>query len=125
MQLVVIALITMTTFLHPRMNINVVQANYYMGSLFYALMRLMSNGIPELFMTSSRLDVFYKQRDMYFYPAWAYSISAATIKIPSSLVDAFLWTFLTYYVIGFSPEPQRCAFLGQLFSSVNAEVPFH
>ncbi|KAH7850759.1 hypothetical protein Vadar_002572 [Vaccinium darrowii] len=65
-QLVVIALITMTTFLHPRMNIDVVQENYCMGSLFYALMRLVSNGIPELFMTSSRLDVFYKQRDMFF-----------------------------------------------------------
>ncbi|KAL3604381.1 hypothetical protein D5086_005240 [Populus alba] len=33
--------------------------------------------------------------------------TAAILKIPSSLLDAFLWTALTYYVIGFSPEPER------------------
>ncbi|KAM1112130.1 hypothetical protein EV1_044652 [Malus domestica] len=58
-------------------------------------------------MTVSRLAVFYKQRDFYFYPAWAYSIPAIILKIPFSLLDAFLWTSMTYYVIGYSPEPDR------------------
>ncbi|XP_058179423.1 pleiotropic drug resistance protein 3-like [Rhododendron vialii] len=105
-QLVVIALITMTMF-YTRVNINLIQANYFMASLFYALMRLMTNGITELSMTISRLAVFHKQRDMYFYPAWAYTIPTAILKIPFSFVDAFLWTALTYYVIGYSPEPER------------------
>ncbi|KAF7135655.1 hypothetical protein RHSIM_Rhsim08G0079000 [Rhododendron simsii] len=105
-QLVVIALITMTTF-YTRVNIDLIQANYFMASLFYALMRLMTNGITELSMTISRLAVFHKQRDMYFYPAWAYTIPTAILKIPFSFVDAFLWTALTYYVIGYSPEPER------------------
>ncbi|GKV23295.1 hypothetical protein SLEP1_g33042 [Rubroshorea leprosula] len=61
----------------------------------------------KLSFTVSRLAVFYKQRDLYFYPAWAYSIPAAILKIPFSLIDAFLWTVLTYYGIGYSPEPQR------------------
>ncbi|XP_011005974.1 PREDICTED: pleiotropic drug resistance protein 3-like [Populus euphratica] len=106
-QLVVTAIITMTVFIRSRMNIDMVDGNLYMGSLFYALIRLMCNGIPELSLTIQRIAVFYKQRDFYFYPAWAYSVPAAILKIPFSLLDAFLWTALTYYVIGFSPEPER------------------
>ncbi|XVF71507.1 hypothetical protein PTKIN_Ptkin12aG0043400 [Pterospermum kingtungense] len=106
-QLVVIALITMTIFIRTRMKLDMVHASYYLGSLFYALNRLMTNGIAELALTVSRLSVFYKQRDFYFYPAWAYSIPAVILKIPFSLLDAFLWTALTYYVIGYSPEPER------------------
>ncbi|GLT42699.1 hypothetical protein SLA2020_166850 [Shorea laevis] len=106
-QLVVIALITTTVFIRTRMKVDMVHATYYIGSLFYALVRLLSNGIAELSFTVSRLAVFYKQRDLYFYPAWAYSIPAAILKIPFSLIDAFLWTVLTYYGIGYSPEPQR------------------
>ncbi|KAA3475149.1 pleiotropic drug resistance protein 3-like [Gossypium australe] len=106
-QLVVIALMTMTIFIRTRMKLDLVHASYYLGSLFYALIRLMTTGITELALTVSRLSVFYKQRDFYFYPAWAYSIPAAILKIPFSLMDAFLWTALTYYVIGYSPEPER------------------
>ncbi|KAK3022678.1 hypothetical protein RJ639_047594 [Escallonia herrerae] len=105
-QLVVIALVTMTVFIRTRMSIDVIDANYYMGSLFFALIRLMCNGIQELSMTVSRLAVFYKQRDSYFYPAWTYSIPAVILKIPFSFLDAFLWTALSYYVIGYSPEPE-------------------
>lgn len=107
MKLVVIGVMTMTIFIRTRMKIDVIHANYYMGSLFYALLRLMNNGIAELSMTVSRLGVLYKQRDFYFYPTWAYSIPAAILKIPFSFLDAFLWTALTYYVIGYSPEPAR------------------
>lgn len=107
MQLVVIALITMTVFIHTRMKIDAVHATFYMGSLFYALLRLMSNGFAEVSLTVSRLAVYYKQRDFYFYPAWAYSIPATLLKVPFSLLDAFLWTVLTYYGIGYSPELQR------------------
>ncbi|KAJ7970940.1 Pleiotropic drug resistance transporter [Quillaja saponaria] len=111
-QLVVIAVITMTVFLPTRTKIDMIGANYFMGSLFYALVRLVCNGVAELSMTVSRLVVFYKQRDFFFYPAWAYYIPAVILKIPFSLLDAFLWTVLTYYVIGYSPEPER--FLRQL-----------
>jgi hypothetical protein len=58
-------------------------------------------------MTTSRLAVFYKQRELYFYPAWAYAIPAAILKVPLSLMEAFVWTALTYYVIGYSPELER------------------
>lgn len=110
MQLVVTAIITMTVFIRTRTNLDDIHANFYMSSLFYALVRLVTNGVSEVSMTYSRLPVFYKQRDFYFYPAWTYAIPAFIIKIPFSFLDAFLWTVLTYYVIGYTPEPERCKF---------------
>lgn len=106
-QLVIIAFITMTVFLRTRLKVDVLDANYYLGSLFYSLVILLVDGFPELSMTVSRLSVFYKQRDMYFYPAWAYAIPASILKIPLSILEAIVWTGLTYYVIGYSPEPGR------------------
>lgn len=103
-QLVIIAAITMTVFLRTRMDVDIIHANYYLGSLFYALVILLVDGFPELSMTVSRLPVFYKQRDLCFYPAWAYTIPATILKIPLSFVESLVWTSLTYYVIGYSPE---------------------
>ncbi|XP_019054935.1 PREDICTED: pleiotropic drug resistance protein 3-like isoform X1 [Nelumbo nucifera] len=112
-QLVIIASITMTVFLRTRMDVDVVHANYYMGSLFYALVILLVDGYPELSMTIARLAVFHKQKALYFYPAWAYAIPAAVLKIPLSLIESLVWTSLTYYVIGYSPDIRRffCQFL--------------
>ncbi|WZZ75304.1 hypothetical protein YC2023_086674 [Brassica napus] len=61
----------------------------------------------ELTLTISRLSVFYKQKELYFYPAWAYAVPSAILKIPISVLEAFLWTSLTYYVIGYSPDIVR------------------
>lgn len=110
MQLVVTAIITMTVFIRTRTKLDDIHANFYMSSLFYALVRLVTNGVSEVSMTYSRLPVFYKQRDFFFYPAWTCAIPAIILKIPFSFLDAFLWTVLTYYVIGYTPEPERCKF---------------
>jgi hypothetical protein len=107
LQLVIVASICMTVLLRTRMGVDEIHANYYMGALFYALVILVVDGVPELQMTTSRLAVFYKQRELYFYPAWAYAIPAAILKVPLSLMEAFVWTALTYYVIGYSPELER------------------
>ncbi|KAL6139108.1 hypothetical protein ACLB2K_064385 [Fragaria x ananassa] len=107
LQLIIIALITMTVFLRSRMDIDVLHANSYMGSLFFALTILLLDGIPEMSMTLQRLEVFYKQKDLCFYPPWAYAIQATLLKVPVSFVEALVWTSLTYYVIGYSPEFQR------------------
>nr|XP_043620816.1 pleiotropic drug resistance protein 3-like [Erigeron canadensis] len=106
-QLFIIAIITMTVFFRTKLEVNAIDANYYLGSLFYALVILLVDGFPELSMTVARLPVFYKQRDMYFYPAWAYGIPASLLKIPVSVFVSIIWTSLTYYVIGYSPEPGR------------------
>ncbi|KAE8697218.1 ABC transporter G family member 42 [Hibiscus syriacus] len=112
-ELVVIALVMMTIFIRSRMKLDLVHASYYLAALYYAIVRLLTTGFAELALTVSRLSLFYKQRDCYFYPAWAYSIPSVILKIQFSLIDAFLWTVLTYYVIGYSPEPER--FFRQLF----------
>ncbi|RYR31600.1 hypothetical protein Ahy_B01g056429 isoform C [Arachis hypogaea] len=106
-QLVIVASIGMTVFIRTRMSVDALHGNYFMGSLFYSLIILLVDGIPELSMTVSRLSVFYKQKELCFYPAWAYSIPSAVLKIPLSLLESFIWTALTYYVIGYSPEIGR------------------
>ncbi|XP_021290859.1 pleiotropic drug resistance protein 3-like, partial [Herrania umbratica] len=103
-QLVIVASMTMTVFLRTKMAVDLIHASYFMGSLFFTLIILVVDGFPELSMTVSRLQVFYKQRELCFYPAWAYAIPAAILKFPLSLLESFLWTSLTYYVIGYSPE---------------------
>ncbi|XP_010042280.2 pleiotropic drug resistance protein 3 isoform X3 [Eucalyptus grandis] len=106
-QLIFVAFITMTVFLRTRMGIDVFHANDYMGSMFYGLIILLVDGFPELAMTVSRLTTFYKQKELYFYPAWAYAIPASILKLPLSLLESVVWTSLTYYVIGYSPEVGR------------------
>ncbi|KAJ6373517.1 hypothetical protein OIU78_029245 [Salix suchowensis] len=94
----------MTVLLRTRMAVDAIHASYYMGALFYGLIILLVDGFPETQMTVSRLAVFYKHRELCFYPAWAYAIPSAILKVPVSLLEAFVWTTLTYYVIGYSPE---------------------
>ncbi|XP_073108812.1 pleiotropic drug resistance protein 3-like [Elaeis guineensis] len=106
-KLTIVAIIVMTVFLRTRMGVDIIHANYYLGSLYSAMILLMINGLPELAMTVSRLPVFYRQRDSNFYPAWAYAIPASILKIPISFIESLIWTSLTYYVIGYSPEVAR------------------
>ncbi|TKY54311.1 Pleiotropic drug resistance protein 3 [Spatholobus suberectus] len=106
-QLTITAIITMTVFLRTQMAVDLIGANYLLGSLYYTLVRLMTNGVAELIMTIARLPVVDKQKAFYLYPAWAYCLPAAILKIPFSVLDAIVWTSVTYYVIGYSPEITR------------------
>jgi len=106
-QLVIAAIITMTVFIRTRMDIDIIHGNSYMSCLFFATVVLLVDGIPELSMTVQRLSVFYKQKQLCFYPAWAYAIPATVLKIPLSFFESLVWTCLTYYVIGYTPEPYR------------------
>ncbi|KAK3229047.1 hypothetical protein Dsin_000928 [Dipteronia sinensis] len=112
-QLIMVAIITMTVFLRAELDVDVIDANYYMGALYFALIILLVDGFPELSMTIARLEVFYKQKKLCFYPAWAYAIPATILKVPLSIIESLAWTSLTYYVIGYSPEVWRffCQFI--------------
>ncbi|GLJ30759.1 hypothetical protein SUGI_0609870 [Cryptomeria japonica] len=108
-QIAVVAAITTTIFLRTEMHQqNITDGNLYMGAMFFGLIHMMFNGIPEMAMTVIRLPVFYKQRDQLLYPAWAYSLPNWIVKIPFSLVEAVIWVIITYYAIGFAPEADRC-----------------
>lgn len=107
LQLIFIGFIAMTVYLRTGSTRDTLHANYLMGSLFFSLFKLLADGLPELTLTISRISVFCKQKELYFYPAWAYAIPSAILKIPISFLESLVWTFLTYYVIGYSPEMGR------------------
>ncbi|XP_042516397.1 pleiotropic drug resistance protein 1-like [Macadamia integrifolia] len=107
-QLTIMSFITMTIFLRTEMHRDsVTDGLIFMGALFYSLLIIMFNGFAELSMTVMKLPVFYKQRDLLFYPSWAYLLPTWILKIPITLVEVAIWVFITYYVIGFDPSVKR------------------
>ncbi|KAI3727207.1 hypothetical protein L1987_67018 [Smallanthus sonchifolius] len=108
LQLTVMAFIAMTVFFRTEMHKRVLDdGGLYMGALFFGVTMVMFNGMSEISMTIAKLPVFYKQRNFLFYPSWAYAIPSWIIKIPVSFLEAAVWTFITYYVMGFDPNITR------------------
>ncbi|KAK6129780.1 hypothetical protein DH2020_036487 [Rehmannia glutinosa] len=106
--LTLMTLITMTLFLRTKMHKDTLEdGGVYTGALFFTVIMAMFNGMSELSMTIYKLPVFYKQRDMFFFPPWAYVIPSWILKIPVTFLEVGIWTFLTYYVIGFDPNAGR------------------
>lgn len=102
------ALIAMTVFLRTNMHRDsVTEGGLYMGALFFGVVMVMFNGFSETAMTILKLPVFFKQRDLLFYPAWSYAIPSWILKIPISFAEVAVWVFTTYYVIGFDPNVGR------------------
>uniref|UniRef100_A0A3N7ES15 ABC transporter domain-containing protein n=1 Tax=Populus trichocarpa TaxID=3694 RepID=A0A3N7ES15_POPTR len=54
-----------------------------------------------------QLPVFYKQRDLLFYPTWAYALPTWILKIPITIIEVAVWVFITYYTMGFDPNVER------------------
>ncbi|KAK9682599.1 hypothetical protein RND81_10G084400 [Saponaria officinalis] len=107
-QLVFTGLITATVFLRTHMHKKSVQdGTVYMGALFFAQVQLLFNGSSELPLTILKLPVFYKQRDLRFYPSWAYTLPSWLLKIPISLIEAAIWVTITYYLIGYDSNVGR------------------
>lgn len=112
------AVITMTVFLRTNMHRSGLEdGELYIGALFFGVTMIMFNGLAEIAMTIAKLPVFYRQRDFQFYPTWAYAIPTWIIKIPISIVEAAIWTILTYYVIGFDPNFWRYSLLPNSFEN--------
>ncbi|CAN4095915.1 unnamed protein product [Withania somnifera] len=91
-QLVIMALITMSVFFRTKMP----RDNMDDGGIYAGI-------APTIF----KLPVYFKQRDLLFYPSWAYALPTWILKIPITFVDCGMWTFLTYYVMGFDPNVSR------------------
>ncbi|KVH90323.1 AAA+ ATPase domain-containing protein [Cynara cardunculus var. scolymus] len=107
-QLIFMATITMTLFLRTEMPKNtLIDGTIFMGALFFTLVMITFNGFSELALSIIKLPVFYKQRDLLFFPAWAYSIPTWILKIPVTIVEVATWVIMTYYVIGFDPDAGR------------------
>ncbi|KAL9406998.1 hypothetical protein Peur_003970 [Populus x canadensis] len=107
-QLTMMAIISMTLFFRTKMpRDTVADGGIYTGALFFTAIMIMFNGMAELSMTIAKLPVFYKQRELLFFPPWTYSIPPWILKIPITFVEVAAWVFLTYYVIGFDPNIGR------------------
>ncbi|KZV20014.1 pleiotropic drug resistance protein 1-like [Dorcoceras hygrometricum] len=107
-QLILMALISMTVFLRTEMHKNTeTDGGLYLGALFYALLMIMFNGFSELALSILKLPVFYKQRDLLFFPAWAYSLPSWILKIPVTLIEVVVWVTITYYATGYDSDVGR------------------
>lgn len=107
-QLSMLAFINLTLFFRTEMNKDTFEGGgNYAGALFFGILVTMFNGLSELAMTIYKLPVFYKQRDMYFFPPWAYALPSWVLKIPITFFEVGIWTFVTYYIIGFDPNIAR------------------
>ncbi|XP_022997377.1 pleiotropic drug resistance protein 1-like [Cucurbita maxima] len=107
-QLIIMALVTMTLFLRTELHRDTeLDGGIYMGALFFTLIVIMFNGFSELAMTVVKLPVFYKQRDLLFYPSWTYALPTWILKIPITCLEVGIWVVMTYYVIGFDPNIER------------------
>ncbi len=63
---------------------------------------------PASALQVQRLPGWFKQRDNYFYPAWAYVYPTTVLRMPYSLLVAVLWSCIVYYPVGLAPEASRC-----------------
>ena len=79
----------------------------YMGAVFFGVLMIMFNGMSELSLTVFKLPIFFKQRDLLFFPAWSYALPSWIVKVPITFIEVGGYVFLTYYVIGFDPNVGR------------------
>ncbi|WVZ69774.1 hypothetical protein U9M48_018509 [Paspalum notatum var. saurae] len=107
-QLMMVSIMAMTLFFRTKMHReSVTDGSIFLGALFFAVIMIMFNGLSELALTIIKLPVFFKQRDLLFFPAWAYTIPTWILKIPISFVEVGGFVFMAYYVIGFDPNVGR------------------
>ncbi|CAN1169187.1 Pleiotropic drug resistance protein 1 [Linum perenne] len=107
-QLVILAFLTSTVFLRTNMHHRTVDdGGSYMGAIFFGMITVVFNGMSEMAMTIFKLPVFYKQRDLLFFPSWAYALPTWILKIPITFLEVAVWVLSTYYPIGFDPNISR------------------
>ncbi|XWS71977.1 hypothetical protein CRYUN_Cryun02cG0001100 [Craigia yunnanensis] len=107
-QLELSAVIVATVFVQTRKHHRTIEdGTVYLGALFFVLNTITFTGFFELPLTIDKLPIFYKQRDLLFYPSWAFSLPTSVLGIPISIFEVALWVAITYYVIGFDPDVTR------------------
>lgn len=83
-----VSTIAMTLFFRTKMHReSLTEGRIFMGALFFAVIMIMFNGLSELALTIFKLPVFFKQRDLLFFPAWTYTVPSWILKIPISLIE--------------------------------------
>lgn len=107
-QLLFVALITMSVFFRSTMHHNTIDdGGLYLGALYFSMVTILFNGFTETSMLVTKLPVLYKHRDLHLYPSWAYTLPSWLLSIPTSLMESGFWVAVTYYVIGYDPAVIR------------------
>ncbi|CAL0326752.1 unnamed protein product [Lupinus luteus] len=108
MQTTVLSILAFTVFFRTEMPAESFQdGQKFFGALFFTVLNMMFNGMVEQAKIIISLPIFYKQRDLMFFPAWAFALPIWILRIPISLLDSGIWIILTYYTIGFAPSASR------------------
>lgn len=121
LQLLLVALITMTVFFRSTMHHNTIDDGIlYLGALYFAIVMILFNGFTEVALLVTKLPVLYKHRDLHFYPSWAYTLPSWLLSIPTSVIESAMWVLVTYYAVGYDPQFSRYLFaFWYSFSSLN------
>ncbi|KAG0495112.1 hypothetical protein HPP92_006106 [Vanilla planifolia] len=102
-----IALIYSSVFLRKMHTVTETDGALHIGALLYGLILNIFNSFAEQSLAIMRLPVFFKQRDLLFYPTWVFTLPNCIIRIPISVLETGVWVFVTYYIVGFAPESSR------------------
>ncbi|CAK7334854.1 unnamed protein product [Dovyalis caffra] len=107
-QLLLVALITMSVFFRTTMRHDTIyDGGLFVGAIYFSMVIILFNGFTEVSMLVAKLPVLYKHRDLHFYTSWAYTLPSWVLSIPISLMESGLWVAVTYYVIGYDPNITR------------------
>ncbi|VFQ63108.1 unnamed protein product [Cuscuta campestris] len=107
-QLLFVALITMSVFFRTTLHRNTIDdGGLFLGALYFSMIIILYNGFTEVPMLVAKLPVLYKHRDLHFYPGWAYTLPSWILSIPTSLIESGFWVAVTYYVVGYDPNITR------------------
>ncbi|KAF8034418.1 hypothetical protein BT93_C0656 [Corymbia citriodora subsp. variegata] len=79
----------------------------HLGALYFLIHILLFTGFFELPNTIDKLPVFYKQRDLHFYPSWAFSLPSSILCLPLSFIEVALVVVTSYFIIGFDRSVTR------------------
>ncbi|BFI27868.1 ATP-binding cassette, subfamily G (WHITE), member 2, PDR [Marchantia polymorpha subsp. ruderalis] len=109
-QIIFIGLVGMGMFIRPRMHRHDLQnAQLFNAAQFFGLTNTLFNGYADLALMVARLPVFFKQRELYFFPGWSFALSFFVLGVPVTFLEVPAWVALTYYPIGYAP------FIGRFF----------
>ncbi|KAJ0971431.1 hypothetical protein J5N97_019390 [Dioscorea zingiberensis] len=105
-QLVIVAVITSTLYPRPRMQSRSEEdGSIFIGALLFGMITNLFSGFAELAYTLDRLPVLHKHRDLLFHPPWTFTLPNFILRSPLCLLESIVWVGITYYSIGFTPQP--------------------
>jgi ABC-type multidrug transport system permease subunit len=80
-----------------------------MSAMFMATLFFSFGGMPQLAVALQNRTVWFKQRDCNMYTALSYAWSMSIVQLPLSALEAFIFSSIAYFMIGFSTGALLCS----------------